>query len=214
MLWATRSRPRSRSWSCRSSRRRRNEVSQAHPVCRLPTKRHTECAYYFDEGSVADQGTPDRLPPLSREAECSVLGSMLRENSVIDDVVQIIREEHFYTDAHQKIFRGISTLHDKQPAGRSCHPGRMAEGAEAHRGHRRLRLPGRAVGRRPHRRQRRVLCPHRPRQGPGSPADPRHHRDPAGCLRSGHARRRDAGPGRAHRFSRSPRWVSSASISR
>jgi replicative DNA helicase len=61
-----------------------------------------------------DQGGVERLPPFSREAERSVLGSMLRENSVIGDVVQILHNEsHFYTDAHQKIFRGITSLYDK-----------------------------------------------------------------------------------------------------
>jgi replicative DNA helicase len=62
---------------------------------------------------MAEQGSPERLPPYSREAERSALGSMLRDNDVIDDVVQIVRDEHFYTDAHQKIFRGIVALHDK-----------------------------------------------------------------------------------------------------
>jgi replicative DNA helicase len=61
---------------------------------------------------MAEQGS-DRLPPYSREAERSALGSMIRDNNVIDDVVMILREDHFYTDAHQKIFRGIVTLNDK-----------------------------------------------------------------------------------------------------
>jgi replicative DNA helicase len=55
----------------------------------------------------------DRLPPQSREAERCVLGSMLRDNAVIGDVVQIIRAESFYLDAHQKIFTAITTLYDK-----------------------------------------------------------------------------------------------------
>src|SRR5262245_36442295 len=60
----------------------------------------------------AEQGS-DRLPPQNRDAERSVLGSMLRDNKVIDDVVQILSsEEFFYTDAHRKIFRGIKTLYN------------------------------------------------------------------------------------------------------
>jgi replicative DNA helicase len=56
---------------------------------------------------------PDRLPPHSRDAERCVLGSMLRDNGVIGDVVQIIRTENFYTDAHQKIYNAILTLWDR-----------------------------------------------------------------------------------------------------
>jgi replicative DNA helicase len=58
------------------------------------------------------EGPNERLPPYNREAERSVLGSMLRENRVIGDVVQIIRVDHFYADPHQKIFQGIITLYD------------------------------------------------------------------------------------------------------
>ncbi|HVS40195.1 MAG TPA: replicative DNA helicase [Gemmataceae bacterium] len=56
----------------------------------------------------------DRLPPQSREAERSVLGSMLRDNSVISLVVQFLRADDFYADAHQKIYQAIVSLHDKR----------------------------------------------------------------------------------------------------
>lgn len=59
-----------------------------------------------------DQGM-DRLPPQSAEAERSVLGSMLRDNGVIGDVVQIVRKDNFYADAHQKIFQAIVSLYDR-----------------------------------------------------------------------------------------------------
>src|SRR5205809_729375 len=54
----------------------------------------------------------ERLPPQSREAERCVLGSMLRDNAVIGDIVQILGLDNFYVDAHQKIFEGIRTLYD------------------------------------------------------------------------------------------------------
>jgi replicative DNA helicase len=56
------------------------------------------------------QEPADRLPPHNREAERSVLGSMMRDNSAIADVVNIVRAEHFYVFAHQKIFEAITTL--------------------------------------------------------------------------------------------------------
>src|SRR5262249_13240697 len=60
-----------------------------------------------------ESGGQERLPPQSREAERCVLGSMLRDNGVIGDVVQIIRADNFYLDAHQKIFQAILSLYDK-----------------------------------------------------------------------------------------------------
>ena len=58
-------------------------------------------------------GGVERLPPQSREAERCVLGSMLRDNGVIGDVLQILREDNFYADAHQRIFRAIVALYDR-----------------------------------------------------------------------------------------------------
>lgn len=56
---------------------------------------------------------PDRLPPQNLDAERSALGSMLRDNDVIDEVMQIISAESFYLDAHRKIFQAISDLRSK-----------------------------------------------------------------------------------------------------
>ncbi len=60
-----------------------------------------------------DRDGTDRLPPQSPEAERSVLGSMLRENSVIDEVTLKVRADQFYADAHQKIFLAILGLREK-----------------------------------------------------------------------------------------------------
>ena len=55
----------------------------------------------------------ERLPPQSLDAERCVLGSMLRDNGVIGDVLQIVREENFYLDAHRKIYKGVIALYDR-----------------------------------------------------------------------------------------------------
>src|SRR5436309_14767473 len=55
----------------------------------------------------------DRLPPQSPEAEKSVLGSMLRDNGCIGDIVNVIRPDNFYSDAHQKICQAVYDLYDK-----------------------------------------------------------------------------------------------------
>src|SRR5713101_2149325 len=62
-----------------------------------------------------DRDVADRLPPQNRDAERSVLGSMLRDNGIIGDVVQILQlaGEDFYTDAHQKIYQALIALYDK-----------------------------------------------------------------------------------------------------
>lgn len=49
----------------------------------------------------------DRLPPQSKEAEMGVIGSILRDNQVLSDVLQVIQPDHFYFDAHQKIIQAI-----------------------------------------------------------------------------------------------------------
>jgi replicative DNA helicase len=55
----------------------------------------------------------ERLPPQNLEAERSVLGSMLRDNQVIPEVVQIVRPGHFYLDAHRRIFEIMVELADQ-----------------------------------------------------------------------------------------------------
>lgn len=52
------------------------------------------------------------LPPHNLSAERSVLGSMLRDNGCIGEVLLTLRETDFYTDAHRRVFAGICTLFD------------------------------------------------------------------------------------------------------
>jgi replicative DNA helicase len=59
---------------------------------------------------------PDRMPPFSKEAEMGVLGAVLRDNHVMNDVMQIIQPDNFYLDAHQKVFNAIKdTYSDGKP---------------------------------------------------------------------------------------------------
>jgi hypothetical protein len=54
---------------------------------------------------------PDRLPPQNLEAEMGVLGSVLRDNSTLPEVMAILRPGDFYRDSHQVLYRGILELH-------------------------------------------------------------------------------------------------------
>jgi replicative DNA helicase len=53
----------------------------------------------------------DRLPPQNLEAEKGVLGSILIDPEVCDDVALILRQDDFYSDAHQRLYEHILALH-------------------------------------------------------------------------------------------------------
>lgn len=52
-----------------------------------------------------------KLPPQSIEAEESLLSAILIDNSVLDDVLEILGPDDFYKTAHQKIFSVIVELY-------------------------------------------------------------------------------------------------------
>lgn len=54
-----------------------------------------------------------RLPPQNLDAERGVLGSVLLLNEAIDEVGETLRPEHFYSDAHQKIYAAIQRLYEE-----------------------------------------------------------------------------------------------------
>ena len=68
---------------------------------------------YRGSRAMSSELSSDRLPPQSREAEKSVLGSVLRDNQVLSELLQIIRADNFYFDAHQKIFQLILDLYNE-----------------------------------------------------------------------------------------------------
>lgn len=57
--------------------------------------------------AAADVFSADRLPPQSKDAEKGVIGGVLRDNQVLNDIQTIIRTENFYFDAHQKIYQAV-----------------------------------------------------------------------------------------------------------
>src|SRR5436190_685512 len=63
---------------------------------------------------MASDKEMDRLPPHNKEAEKGVLGSLLRDNRIIPDLVQLLRAEDFYVFAHQKIYEGMTDLNVHQ----------------------------------------------------------------------------------------------------
>ncbi len=54
----------------------------------------------------------DRLPPQSVEAERAVLGSVLLNPSLLDDVVLIVRPDDFYADANRRLFAHLLAMQD------------------------------------------------------------------------------------------------------
>lgn len=55
----------------------------------------------------------DRVPPQSKEAEQSVLGSMIIDKEAIYSAAELLEEQDFYSTAHQKIYAGIISLSEK-----------------------------------------------------------------------------------------------------
>jgi replicative DNA helicase len=58
-------------------------------------------------------GFLERVPPQNLEAERSVLGGILLENRAMPNVVEILREEDFYRDAHRKIYQAMVDLSER-----------------------------------------------------------------------------------------------------
>lgn len=55
----------------------------------------------------------DRLPPQNLDAEKSVLGSLLLDADMCDEVALILQADDFYADANQKLFRHLMAMHDE-----------------------------------------------------------------------------------------------------
>ena len=55
-----------------------------------------------------------KIPPHSREAEISVIGSLLLDKDAIIAVAEFLQPEHFYDNRHSKIFRAMLDLYNER----------------------------------------------------------------------------------------------------
>lgn len=55
----------------------------------------------------------DRVPPQNIEAEQSVIGSILLENDVLPTVIEYLRPDDFYKDAHKRIYSAMLELYER-----------------------------------------------------------------------------------------------------
>lgn len=54
-----------------------------------------------------------KVPPQAKELEEAVLGAVMLEKSAFDTVIEILKPECFYVDAHQRIYRAMLNLQQK-----------------------------------------------------------------------------------------------------
>ena len=54
----------------------------------------------------------DRLPPQNLDAEKAVLGSLLLDGDLCDEVALVLRSTDFYADANQKLYEHILAMHE------------------------------------------------------------------------------------------------------
>ncbi|MDR2355280.1 MAG: replicative DNA helicase [Clostridiales Family XIII bacterium] len=55
----------------------------------------------------------ERIPPHSADAEKSVLGALMLDRDALFQVMEILKPEDFYSDAHKEIYRAAEGLHRK-----------------------------------------------------------------------------------------------------
>src|SRR3954466_16004379 len=54
-----------------------------------------------------------KIPPQALDLEEAVLGALMIEKDALTNVIDILKPESFYKEAHQKIFTAVVTLFDR-----------------------------------------------------------------------------------------------------
>ncbi len=74
------------------------------------------------------------VPPHDIDAEKSVIGALLIDKDAIVKVVEFLRPQHFYRDAHSQIYQAIMTLYEKrEPADLITIPNQLKKMGELER---------------------------------------------------------------------------------
>ncbi len=80
-----------------------NEISPKKPESRRATRANTP----YQNNELG------KIPPQANDLEEAVLGALMLERNALNDVIDILKPESFYRDAHQKIFDAIQYLFQK-----------------------------------------------------------------------------------------------------
>ena len=62
---------------------------------------------------MPSETAPDRIPPQNLEAEKSLLGALLLDDTAFPNVLEQLKPEDFYDPRHADIFRGMVGLYEK-----------------------------------------------------------------------------------------------------
>ena len=54
-----------------------------------------------------------KIPPQAKDLEEAILGAIMLEKSAFDTVIEILKPECFYVEAHQKIYKAMQSLQIK-----------------------------------------------------------------------------------------------------
>lgn len=86
----------------------------------------------FDADRFSLQRLFDRLPPHSDEAEMSLLGAMILDHEIIDDVTPLVSSpDDFYREAHGIVFAALLRLHEQRHSGDLVQLSQALKDAEA-----------------------------------------------------------------------------------
>ncbi len=68
-----------------------------------------------------------KVPPQANDMEEAVLGAVMLEKEAVITILDILKPESFYKEAHQKIFKAISSTFSQRISCRSLYCYRRAE---------------------------------------------------------------------------------------